>query len=164
MALGKSSYIEDGDDVDDGDDGGARGDGGGEPGYTPDNSVQDGVSEAVEGGVGGDCSEHTTMGDGGTGTIFVIVWGLRRAVAMMMIYCHDPRRVILQSHGRFGGVTLTLSTVCRRSARLLRWCKRKDFLQSISLVLTDLFILTQTTLRPQLAVNARARWMCIAVV
>ena len=73
---GGDEDVEDGDDVDDGDDGGdggARGDGGDETGYTPANSVQDGVSEAVDGGVVGDCSEHTTIGDSGVGTILVIV-------------------------------------------------------------------------------------------
>jgi len=73
---GGDEDVEDGDDVDDGDDGGdggARGDGGDETGYTPANSVQDGVSEAVDGGVVDDCSEHTTIGDSGVGTILVIV-------------------------------------------------------------------------------------------
>ena len=65
---------DDADDGDDGGDGGARGDGGDETGYTPDNSVQYGVLEAVDGSVGDDyCSQHTTMGDSDVGTISVVV-------------------------------------------------------------------------------------------
>ena len=64
---------DDADDGDDGGDGGARGDGGDETGYTSDNSVHDGVSEVVDGGVVDDCSEHATVGDSGVGTILVIV-------------------------------------------------------------------------------------------
>ena len=53
---------------------GARDDGGDEAVYTPDNSVKDGVIEAVDGTVGDDyCSEHTMMGDSDVGTISVEV-------------------------------------------------------------------------------------------
>jgi hypothetical protein len=73
--------VEDGDDVDvdddvgegdDGDDGDARGDERDETGYSSDDMIQDGGSEAVDGGVNDDCSEHTTMGDGGVVTTLVI--------------------------------------------------------------------------------------------